>query len=299
MKCTGSHKTNAGWEFATLRNGEKMRICSIASGSSGNCIYVGSDTTHLLVDVGISGKRTQSALKELDLSMRDIDGILITHEHADHIAGLGVLGRKYNVPIYATQGTIKGIRGSSSVGDIPEELFHPVREDEKIVIKDLVCNPMKISHDAAQPVAYRISHGKKKVGIITDLGTYNDYTVESLRGMDVLFLEANHDVNMLQVGPYPYYLKQRILGDKGHLSNERAGQLLCALLHEGLQAVMLGHLSKENNLPELAYEAVRVEVTMACMRRKEKEEKSPKIGSSDFPMYVAARGESSPVIHIA
>ena len=209
-----------------------MRICSIASGSSGNCIYVGSDATHLLVDVGISGKRTEAGLKELDLSMRDIDGVFITHEHADHVAGLGVLGRKYNMPVYATKGTIEAIKSNSSLGEIPEELFIPVSADEKIIIKDLVCNPMRISHDAAEPVAYRISHGKKKVGIITDLGTYNDYTVESLKGMDALLLEANHDVNMLQVGPYPYYLKKRILGERGHLSNEMAGQLLCSLLHD-------------------------------------------------------------------
>ncbi len=215
-----------------------MRICSIASGSSGNCIYVGSDATHLLVDVGISGKRTEAGLKELGLTMREIDGILITHEHADHIAGLGVLERKYEVPVYATRGTIEAIKRNTSVGKIPEDLFCPVQADEKIIIKDLSCNPMRISHDAAEPVAYRISHGRKKVGIVTDLGNYNDYTVESLKGMDALLLEANHDVNMLQVGPYPYYLKQRILGDRGHLSNERAGQLLRELMHEKLQAVV-------------------------------------------------------------
>ncbi len=276
-----------------------MRLCSIASGSSGNCIYVGSDTTHLLVDVGISGKRTEAGLKELDLSMRDIDGIFITHEHADHIAGLGVLGRKYGIPIYATKGTINAIKNSNAVGEIPDELFCPISADEKIVIKDLVCNPMRISHDAAEPVAYRIQHGKKRVGIITDLGNYNDYTVESLKGMDALLLEANHDVNMLQVGPYPYYLKQRILGDRGHLSNERAGQLLCSLLHDKLQSVMLGHLSKENNLPELAYEAVRVEVTMTKLKEKEEGSVHTDIKTSDFPMYVASRSEVSPVIHIA
>ncbi len=266
-----------------------MRLCSIASGSSGNCIYAGSDSTHILVDVGISGKRTEAGLKELDLSMRDIDGIFITHEHSDHIAGLGVLSRKYEIPIYATKGTIDAIKKSSSVGKIPEELFQPICADEKIVIKDLVCNPMRISHDAAEPVAYRISHGKKKVAIVTDLGNYNDYTVESLKGMDALLLEANHDVKMLQVGPYPYYLKQRILGDRGHLSNERAGQLLCQLLHDKLQAVVLGHLSKENNLPELAYEAVRVEVTMA----------DTEVKMSDIPMQVARRSDVSPIIHIA
>lgn len=270
-----------------------MRLCSIASGSSGNCIYAGSDSTHILVDVGISGKRTEAGLNELDLSMRDIDGIFITHEHTDHIAGLGVLSRKYEIPIYATKGTIEAIKRCSSVGAIPDGLFQPICVDEKIVIKDLVCNPMKISHDAAEPVAYRISHGKKKVGIITDLGNYNDYTVESLKGMDALLLEANHDVRMLQVGPYPYHLKQRILGDRGHLSNERAGQLLSRILHEKLQAVVLGHLSKDNNLPELAYEAVRVEVTMATA------EESRRIGMNDIPMQVARRNEVSPVIHIA
>lgn len=276
-----------------------MRLCSIASGSSGNCIYVGSDTTHLLIDVGISGKRTEAGLKELDLSMRDIDGIFITHEHADHIAGLGVLGRKYEVPIYATRGTIEAIKKTASVGKIPEELFCPVSADEKVIVKDLVCNPMKISHDAAEPVAYRIQHGKKRIGIVTDLGNYNDYTVESLKGMDALLLEANHDINMLQVGPYPYYLKQRILGDRGHLSNERAGQLLCRLMHEGLQNVILGHLSKENNLPELAYEAVRVEVAMTKARLEEETENRQPVKLSDFPMYVAARNEVSPIIHIA
>lgn len=266
-----------------------MRLCSIASGSSGNCIYAGSDSTHLLIDVGISGKRTEQGLNELDLSMKDIDGIFITHEHTDHIAGLGVLARKYEVPVYATKGTIEAIKNTPSVGEIPEDLFQIVAPDEKIIVKDLVCNPMRISHDAADPVAYRISHGKKRVAIVTDLGNYNDYTVESLKGMDALLLEANHDVNMLQVGPYPYYLKQRILGDRGHLSNERAGQLLCRLLHDKLQAVVLGHLSKENNMPELAYEAVRVEVTMA----------DTDIKISDVPMQVAKRSERSEVIYIA
>lgn len=274
-----------------------MRLCSIASGSSGNCIYVGSDTTHLLVDVGISGKRTEEGLRELDLSMRDIDGIFITHEHTDHVAGLGVLSRKYELPIYATAGTIEAIRHASSVGKIPDELFCTVRADEKVIIKDLVCNPMKISHDAAEPVAYRISHGRKKAAVITDLGQYNDYTVESLRGMDALLLEANHDIHMLEVGSYPYYLKQRILGERGHLSNESAGRLLCRLLHDGLQTVMLGHLSKENNLPELAYEAVRLEITMDKIQRDDR--RGTDMNVTDFPLYVAARSKPSPVIHIA
>ena len=266
-----------------------MRLCSIASGSSGNCIYVGSEATHLLVDVGISGKRTESGLQELGLTGRDIDGILITHEHADHISGLGVLARKYEIPIYATAGTIEAMKCDRSLGNMEESLFHEVQEDKKLTIKDLTVNPMRISHDAAQPVGYRISYGNKKVAVCTDLGIYNDYTVECLKGMDALLLEANHDVNMLQVGPYPYYLKQRILGDRGHLSNENSGRLLCRILHDNLQAVLLGHLSKENNLPELAYESVRMEINMG--------ENPYKAG--DFDIRVAKRSEVTPVVEIA
>lgn len=266
-----------------------MRLCSIASGSSGNCIYVGSEATHLLVDVGISGKRTENGLNTLGITGRDLDGILITHEHVDHISGLGVIARKYGIPIYATPGTIAAIQNCSSVGAIDSSLFREVKEDEKLIIKDLSVNPMRISHDAAQPVAYRISYGNKKVGICTDLGVYNDYTVECLKGMNALLLEANHDVNMLQVGPYPYYLKQRILGDRGHLSNENSGKLLSRILHDGLENILLGHLSKENNLPELAYEAVRMEITLG----------DNPYHANDFRLQVAKRSDVSPVINIA
>lgn len=263
-------------------------MCSIASGSSGNCIYVGSDTTHLLVDAGISGKRTKEGLEKLGVKPEELDGIFITHEHADHINGLGVMARKYHIPVYGTKGTLEAIRCSSMAGKIEECLFYELKADQKVTVKDLTVNPMKISHDAAEPVAYRISHGKQRLGIITDLGCYNDYTVECLRGMNALLIEANHDANMLQVGPYPYYLKRRIAGDRGHLSNELSGQLLCRLLNDGLQTIVLGHLSKENNLPELAYETVRVEIAMADNKYK----------AGDFPIQVADRNEMSEIITI-
>lgn len=266
-----------------------MRLCSIASGSSGNCIYVGSETTHLLVDVGISGKRAECGLNSLGVSARELDGILVTHEHADHISGLGVMARKYEIPIYATQGTIDAMCSSGSLGKMDQELFHEIHADEKLVIKDLTVNPMRISHDAAEPVAYRVGYGRQKVAICTDLGIYNDYTVECLKGMDALLIEANHDVNMLQVGPYPYYLKQRILGDRGHLSNENSGRLLSRIVHDDLKAIVLGHLSKENNLPELAYEAVRMEITMG----------DNPYDANDFKLQVAKRSEVSEVINIA
>lgn len=265
-----------------------MRMSSIASGSSGNCIYIGSDTTHLLVDTGISGKRTELGLNELGLSLKDIDGIMITHEHIDHISGVGVLARKYAIPIYTTKGTKKAIMNTKSVGEIDEELFCEIQSEEKFVIKDITLNPMRISHDAAEPVAYRFYHEGKKAAVITDLGTYNDYIVESLQGMDALLLEANHDVNMLQVGPYPYYLKQRILGERGHLSNELSGRLLSRLLHDNMKKVVLGHLSQENNMAELAYETVRIEITMADNAYK----------GNDFPICVANRRSVSEIITI-
>lgn len=265
-----------------------MRLCSIASGSSGNCIYAGSDATHLLVDVGISGKRIEEGVAALGLKPSEIDGIFITHEHADHISGLGVLARKYGIPIYGTEGTIRAVKQTESLGKIEDSLFHSIKADEKCTVKDMTLYPMRTSHDAAEPVAYRISHDKKKIGIITDLGCYNDYTVACMQDLDILYLEANHDVNMLQVGSYPYPLKQRILSDRGHLSNEASGRLLARLLNDHMQAVMLGHLSKDNNLPELAYETVKVEIMMSENGYHE----------GDFPIYVAKRSEMSQMLEI-
>lgn len=256
-----------------------MRFCSIASGSSGNCIYTGSDTTNILIDAGISAKKTIEGLCKLDVKPTELDGILITHEHSDHIKGIGILCRKYNIPIYATKGTIEGIKSASSLGEIDDALFNVVKADEKFFIKDLCINPMKISHDAKEPVAYRVSYEDKRVAVITDLGYFDDYTVESLKGVDILMAEANHDIRMLQVGPYPYYLKQRILSDHGHLSNENSGRMISRLLHDDMKAIVLGHLSKENNLPELAYETVRLEI----------EASDNKYHGNDFPLMVAKR----------
>lgn len=209
----------------------------------------------------------------------ELDAILITHEHIDHIKSLGVFARKYGIPIYATKGTIDGIRCCSSLGKIDDGLFNVIRADEKFSIKDIIVNPMKISHDANEPVAFRFKADDKKAAICTDIGTFNDYTVESLKEMDVLLCEANHDVRMLQVGPYPYPLKQRILSDRGHLSNENSGRLISKLLHDGTKAVILGHLSHENNIPELAYETVRLEI----------EASDTPYHGNDFPLYVAKR----------
>lgn len=260
-----------------------MRLCSIASGSSGNCIYVGSDSTHLLIDSGISGKRTEKGLNQLELTLKDIDGILITHEHSDHIGSLGILSRKCNVPIYSTKATIEAIKRKSTLGKMDSSLFRIIKGDEPFSINDITVNPIAIAHDAADPMAFRLECENEKVAVMTDLGCYNDYIIRNLQGLDVLFLEANHDVRMLQVGPYPYSLKQRVLGRRGHLSNEDSGRLLSKVLHDNMRQIILGHLSLENNMVELAYETVRVEVTMADIP----------YNGNDFPIMVANRYENT------
>lgn len=265
-----------------------MRLCSIASGSSGNCIYVGSDSTHLLVDTGISKKRIEESLAELDVKGEELNGILITHEHSDHIQGLGVFCRKYEVPIYATRGTIAGICACKTLGKMPEGLFREITTDEMFDIGDLTVKPFAISHDANEPTGFRIENEKKAVAVATDLGIYDDYIVENLKGLDAVVLEANHDIHMLEVGPYPYPLKRRVLGDHGHLSNELSGRLLCNILHDKMKYILLGHLSRENNFPELAYETVKLEVTIG----------NTPFDGNEIPLMVADRDKMSKILSI-
>ncbi len=270
-----------------------MEYFSIASGSSGNCICIGSDRTHILVDAGISGKRIEAGLNDMDLSARDLSAVLITHEHADHISGLGVLARRYGLPIYATPKTLDAIMMCKSIGSIDPGLLREVVPDEDFSIGDITVSAMRTKHDAADPVAY-VTRTKsdagteKRIAVVTDLGCYDDYILSHLQKLDAILLEANHDINMLLAGGYPYPLKQRILGDFGHLSNERSGQLLSDILHDDMKHIFLGHLSQENNVPELAYETVRLEVTLAD---------NPYRGS-DFPIEIAKRGEPSRRIEI-
>lgn len=265
-----------------------MRLCSIASGSSGNCIYVGSDSTHLLVDTGISKKRIEESLLELEVKGEELNGILITHEHSDHIQGLGVFCRKYEIPIYATKGTIAGICGCKTIGAIPEGLFRQIESNQAFDVGDVTVKPFSISHDANEPIGFRIENGEQAVAVATDFGNYNEYIVDNLKNLDAVVLEANHDVHMLEVGPYPYHLKRRVLGEYGHLSNELSGRLLCKILHDGMKHIVLGHLSKENNFPELAYETVKLEVTMSDIP----------YNGADIPLMVADREKMSKILYI-
>ena len=244
----------------TDKDVQDMKFCSIASGSSGNCIYVGSSSTNILVDAGISAKRIENGLNELEISPDTIQGILITHEHSDHISGLGVFARRYNIPIYATYETIRAIRSTKGSSDIPEQLYHSVCPDETFYINDILIEPYSTSHDASNPVCYTVRAEGQKIGIATDLGKFDDYVLNKLAESDLLYVEANHDVNMLMVGKYPYFLKQRILSDKGHLSNDSSADMISRLIHPKLKNIILAHLSKENNYEELAYETVCCEL---------------------------------------
>lgn len=265
-----------------------MRFVSIASGSSGNCTYIGTDQTHILVDAGIACKRIDTGLNDLGVKPEELAGVLITHEHSDHISGLRVFSKKHHVPIYGTRETLEAIERLDGKGEIDRELYHAVRPDEQVCIGDFTVRPFSNSHDAANPVGYRAEAAGRAVGVVTDLGVYSQYTVSHLLGLDAVLLEANHDVHMLEAGPYPFSLKRRILGRKGHLSNEMAGQLLGELLHDRMKHIVLGHLSKENNYAELAYETVCCEVNMGA---------NP-YHSGDFPITVANRDTMSEVIYI-
>lgn len=241
-----------------------MRLCSIASGSSGNCIYAGSVNTHLLIDAGVSCKRIEQGLQKAELTAKDLSGILVTHEHIDHIQGLGVLARKYGIPMYGTKGTLEGVmQAGKNLGVFDSSLLREIKTDENIRIGDLLIHPFRISHDAKEPCAYRFEDNHTKAAVVTDLGMFDSYVVENLKGLDAVLLEANHDVRMVQAGRYTYALKQRILGSTGHLSNDNSGLLLNEILHEGMKHILLGHLSRENNLPELAFETVKFEINAA------------------------------------
>lgn len=263
-----------------------MRMMSIASGSSGNCIYIGSDNTHILIDAGVSRKRIVQGLNSIGLDMTDIGAILVTHEHSDHIKGLGVISRKDAIPMYSSKGTARGIIGAESLGKVDSGLINTFDGVEEFEINDLHIQPIRISHDANEPTAFRVNCGKKSAAVMTDLGYYDDTIIESMTGLDSMLVESNHDIRMLQTGSYSYYLKQRILSDRGHLSNEDCGRMLARLLHDNIKHVFLGHLSHENNYPQLAFETVKCEIDLDPVPYFAK----------DFDISVAGREENSKLV---
>ena len=229
-----------------------VRFCSLFSGSSGNCIFVSDGKTKILIDVGLSGVRIVEALNSVGEDPSEISAILITHEHSDHTKGVGILSRKFNIPIYANGGTWEGMK--RELGKIKSENTKLFETENEFMIGDIGVRPFKIPHDAAEPVGYSFHIEGKKVTTATDIGHMNKTLLGELVGSDIILLESNHDIEMLKVGPYPYYLKQRILSNHGHLCNEMAGKVVSYLAEQGTRRFVLGHLSKENNFPELAYQ---------------------------------------------
>ncbi len=264
-----------------------MHLYSIASGSSGNCIYVGTEESGVLIDVGISLKKVREGLEQQNLSLEHVKAIFVTHEHTDHISGLGPVLRKAPIPVYATGDTVAAIWEKGNMKNISPDLFHSIRRTDEVELGDMLVRPFPISHDAADPVCYTVEQGGHRIGIATDMGKYTDETIENLGECDSILIEANHDINLLQVGAYPYSLKMRILGDRGHLSNDASARLIKEILHPGMQHIMLGHLSKENNFPELAYQTVQYEL-----------DQSETWSAMDTKLLVAKRYEPTELLEI-
>ena len=227
-----------------------LQFASLGSGSSGNSTLVRVDDTLLLVDVGFSAKAITERLATLDINPADLNAILVSHEHSDHVKGLSVLSRKHNIPVWLTRGTYQKLKDKK----LPcVEFIHP---HGSFCIGDAKITPFPIPHDAAEPCQYIVGDGKRRVAIATDMGFVTEYVYDQLTGIDALLLEANYDGQMLSNGSYPWALRKRIDGNYGHLSNDQSATLAAALEHGGLQKLCLGHLSENNNTPDTALDSV-------------------------------------------
>lgn len=231
-----------------------MTVCPLFSGSTGNSIYIAMGGVKLLVDAGMSAARIAGELAEIGVDIDEIDAILVTHEHVDHVRGLGVLSRKYGLPIYANEGTWNGILQKEN--GIPLRCMHTFFTGEDFFIGGVCVHPFPIPHDAMEPSGFALSCGALRCGVATDIGHIREDWLGAVTGCQALVLEANHDVEMVERGPYPMKLKRRILGKNGHLNNADCAKALLELVRGGTQAVFLSHLSADNNLPELAYSTV-------------------------------------------
>lgn len=229
-----------------------IKFCSLFSGSSGNALFIGTEKTKLLIDAGLSGKRILEALCSIGENPAELSAILITHEHVDHVRGAGIVSRKQNVPIYANEATWQAME--CGLGPVKLENRCAFCTGEEFEIGDICVRPFAIPHDAAEPVGYNFFAEGRKITTATDIGHMNKELLPYIEGNDLLLLESNHDTEMLKVGPYPWPLKKRILGDHGHLSNEIAAKVIAYLAEKGGKRFILGHLSHENNFPELAYQ---------------------------------------------
>ena len=231
-----------------------LNFCSLYSGSSGNSLLVSTENTNILIDAGVSSKKIETALNNLDVDPYKLNGILITHEHSDHIQGLGTFAKKFDLPVYVNQKTLDAMPKQKE--KIAEKNINIIKIEEKFEINDLKIKPFSIPHDAANPCGFCIFKDNKKMSIATDIGHMTNGILKNLEDSLFVLLESNYDPEVLMYSKYPYPLKNRIRGPIGHLSNQDAGKTISCLLHSGLKQAMLGHLSKESNFPELAYKTV-------------------------------------------
>lgn len=226
-----------------------IKLCVLASGSRGNCTFIGTENTRILIDAGLSAKKTAERLADIGETPEDIDAICVTHEHGDHIAGIRVLQKKHDIPVYANAGTFEGIRAARQGGDVACRQFTTGSAFE---IGDIRIEPFSVPHDAYEPVGFVVCFGETRIGVATDIGIATNLLREKLRSCEVIVIEANHDEAMLHEAPRPWSLKQRILSNQGHLSNRASAGIISEIAGEGLKHLFLAHLSSDCNTPSHA-----------------------------------------------
>ena len=238
-----------------------FKYCSLYSGSSGNCFFVQSDTTNLIIDAGVSLKKILSAFEEIKISGEDIDAILVTHDHIDHTKSVASLSNKYDIPVFASKKTWEAIPNIAN--KIPDNNKKTFNISQSFSIGNIKILPFHTPHDAADPCGFNLYNSNKKISIATDIGYISEELLDHLKESSCILLESNYDPEIIKYSRYPFLLKQRILSNTGHLSNISAGKTIATLYNSGLQKALLVHLSKENNFPELAYETIKNE-TLNC-----------------------------------
>ena len=233
----------------------RFTFCPLFSGSSGNALFIGAGNTRLLIDAGLSGRTVSEALASIGILPETLNGILVTHEHSDHVKGVGILSRKYHLPIYANPRTWAAME--KQIGAVAPHLRREFETGESFFVGDFSIMPFAVPHDAADPVGYRVYYGSASVATATDMGYFSPKVCDALSGVNLMVLESNHDIDMLRANEhYSAALKARILGRHGHLSNVACAEALWMLYQTGVRHVVLGHLSHENNTPELAMRTV-------------------------------------------
>ncbi|HIT24717.1 MAG TPA: MBL fold metallo-hydrolase [Candidatus Enterenecus avicola] len=231
-----------------------LKFATVASGSSGNCSVITDGSTHILIDAGVSARRITTGLKQLGLEPGALSAVLITHEHSDHISGIPVLCRQLGVELYTAEETAREICRKNPELQPRFRVFEP---GERFALRDLVVGTFPVSHDCVSPVGYTVTQGERKLTFCTDLGVVTQPVLEAVQGASTLVAEFNYDPEMLRTGPYPAYLKSRIAGQRGHLSNQVGAKLTRWAVERGTRQVVLAHLSKENNLPATAQRAAQ------------------------------------------